>query len=292
MGDHLTLPSPNPNPPPSLLPPGCRFFPSDQHLLSVYLTQKHAPRSSRDNSSIPDVIKEINLYDYEPFNLPDSICFRFGKGGRKRHYYCFVVARVRDEERRRGGGAGYWKRTGRVRDVVLGDVVIGTRRAFVFYLGDLGKGGARTDWFMYEYALVEPHLASFVLCRIFVKSRKSNTNTSERPLSSCAQDSVAKVRHIGIQHDGTVDLVPSESNMLGRNSPHRNNQVVRYPMELVRGSDNVVVGWPVDLQLGLSGHASARGMMADPLTAEQLTAILEDDFLELNDLLSPYPGID
>lgn len=110
------------------------------------------------------MIKEINLYDYEPFNLPDSICFRFGKGGRKRHYYCFVVARVRDEERRRGGGAGYWKRTGRVRDVVLGDVVIGTRRAFVFYLGDLGKGGARTDWFMYEYALVEPHLVRFGIC--------------------------------------------------------------------------------------------------------------------------------
>lgn len=88
-----------------------------------------------------------------------------------------------------------------------------------------------------------------MLCRVFVKSRKSNTNTSERPLSSCAQESVAKVRHIGIQHDGTVDLVPRESNMLGGNSPNRNNQVLRFPMELVRGSDDVVTGWPVDLQV-------------------------------------------
>ncbi|KAK1353762.1 hypothetical protein POM88_052127 [Heracleum sosnowskyi] len=48
---------------------------------------------------------------------------------------------------------------------------------------------------------------------------------------------------------GTVDLVPRESNMLGRNSPNRNNQVLRYPVELARGSDNVVTGWPVDLQL-------------------------------------------
>lgn len=32
--------------------------------------------------------------------------------------------------------------------------------------------------------------------------------------------------------------------------------------------------------------------MVDPLTAEQLTAIYEDDYLELDDLLSPFPGID
>lgn len=68
-------------------------------------------------------------------------------------------------------------------------------------------------------------------------------------MSSCAQESVAKVRHVGIQHDGTVDLVPRESNILGGNSPNRNNQVLRFPMELNRGSDDVVVGWPVDLQV-------------------------------------------
>ncbi|KAK1372910.1 NAC domain-containing protein [Heracleum sosnowskyi] len=276
-----------------VLPPGCRFFPSDEHLLSIYLTQKHKPVPS--NSSIANYIRELNLYDYEPFNLPDSISYRFGKGGRKRHYYCYV-GRGRDEERRRGGG-GFWKRSGRVRDVVFGkgDAVVGTRRGFVFYLGDFGNGSGvvRTDWFMYEYALVDPNLASFVLCRVFVRSRKSKTNTSDRPLSSCAQESVVKVRHVGIQHDGTVDLVPRESNILGRNSPDRNNQVLRYPVELARGSDNVVTGWPVDLQLGSYGHTSARGMMVDdPLTAEQLTAIYEDDYLELDDLLSPFPGID
>lgn len=159
MGDHHHV-----------LPPGCRFFPSDEHLLSIYLTQKHSPLPNV--SSIADVIRELNLYDYEPFNLPDSICFRFGKGGRKRHYYCYV-ARGRDEERRRGGG-GFWKRSGRVRDVVVGsgkgkaDVVVGTRRGFVFHLGDFGggdgngngngNGSVRTDWFMYEYALVDPNL--------------------------------------------------------------------------------------------------------------------------------------
>lgn len=158
-----------------VLPPGCRFFPSDEHLLSIYLTKKHTPLPT--DSSIADVIKELNLYDYEPFNLPDSICFGFGKGGRKRHYYCYVP-RGRDEERRRGGG-GFWKRSGRVRDVVVGsgkgkgkgDVVVGTRKGFVFYLGDFGGGDGigngngngvvRTDWFMYEYALVDPNLVCF-----------------------------------------------------------------------------------------------------------------------------------
>ena len=43
--------------------------------------------------------------------------------------------------------------------------------------------------------------ASFVLCRIFAKSRPRNT-ISENGLVSCAEESVAAVRHIGIQHDG------------------------------------------------------------------------------------------
>lgn len=43
--------------------------------------------------------------------------------------------------------------------------------------------------------------ASFVLCRVFVKSR-AGKSVSENVLSFCAEESVSAVRHIGTQHDG------------------------------------------------------------------------------------------
>lgn len=60
---------------------------------------------------------------------------------------------------RRAGG-GYWKRSGSVKDIVCGGVegvVIGVRKCFVFYLGEVGVGrsGVRTKWVMYEYSLVD-----------------------------------------------------------------------------------------------------------------------------------------
>lgn len=130
------------------LPPGTQFYPSDQQLISYYLSSKNGV--DHRNGVGFDLIREIDLYNFDPFNLPDSACFRYGRGGRKRHWFCFV-ARVLKGGRRRAGG-GYWKKRGRVRDVVgagAGKIVVGTRKSFEFYLGDCTK----TDWLMYEYAL-------------------------------------------------------------------------------------------------------------------------------------------
>ena len=45
--------------------------------------------------------------------------------------------------------------------------------------------------------------ASFVLCRVAFKP-PSRSSISENGLSSCAEESVSAVRHIGIQHDGSL----------------------------------------------------------------------------------------
>lgn len=66
--------------------------------------------------------------------------------------------------------------------------------------------------------------ASFVLCRVFAKSRKSKG--SENPLSSCGEGSVATVRHIGIQHDGYHKLVNGEDKMLDNKFFDHNNKVL------------------------------------------------------------------
>lgn len=164
------------------LPPGTQFYPSDQQLICYYLSSKNG--SDHRNGAGLDLIREIDLYNCDPFNLPESACFRFGRGGRKSHWFCFV-ARVLKGGRRKAGG-GYWKKRGRVKDVVGAGarrVVVGTRKRFVFYLGDCTETAVKTDWLMYEYALtgqpmVHSAIQSFLnpffgicLCSIYARCR-------------------------------------------------------------------------------------------------------------------------
>ncbi|KAJ9566929.1 hypothetical protein OSB04_002895, partial [Centaurea solstitialis] len=194
----------NPNPAFSPLPPGCQFFPSEQELVCHYLTLKN----NGDHLG-PNLIAEIDLYRFEPFDLPEAACFLFGREGKRKHWYCFAamprVKRGRGEKRRAGGG--FWKRSGSVKDVVgagVQGVVLGTRKTFVFYLGDSIKTAVRTKWIMYEYALVDQKMAdaSYVLCRVFAKFHH-RSNSPSNVLKSCGEN-VKTVRHVGIQCDDTL----------------------------------------------------------------------------------------
>uniref|UniRef100_A0A7N0ZRX2 NAC domain-containing protein n=1 Tax=Kalanchoe fedtschenkoi TaxID=63787 RepID=A0A7N0ZRX2_KALFE len=151
------------------LPPGCRFFPTEPQLLRHYLSGKN---SVFDHHLNVNVIGEFDVLGHDPAELIEIGCFEYGVGGRRRHWYCYAPS----AERKRVGGrrrtrGGYWKRKGRVRDVVgEGGVVIGRRTDYVFCLRRFeAKCGALTDWVVYEYALIEED-KDFVLCRAFQKS--------------------------------------------------------------------------------------------------------------------------
>lgn len=156
MGDQK-----NPGTMPMSLPPGCRFYPSEEELLR-YLTQKYV---ISDSSSINDddqyfgvdLIKEINLYGYDPFDLPDTTCFRFGRGGRKRHWYCYTARAEEERGIRRKTAGGYWKRRSQSQLVVRhgGKAVLGTKTSYVFYFLKSPRCVERTDWMMQEYDLVD-----------------------------------------------------------------------------------------------------------------------------------------
>ncbi|XP_074264039.1 NAC domain-containing protein 101-like [Silene latifolia] len=277
MGDpKATSSSPQPPSSSSTLPPGCRFYPSEEQLISYYLHHK--------NNNPPctnvryDTIRDINLYDYNPFDMPEITCFRFGYRGQRRHWYCYTAAvgGDGDERERRRAGFGFWKRKGRVRDVMGcngGKGILGRRKCFIFYMEKYkGRKFVRTDWLMYEYALLDNLKASFVVCRVFVKSRHRNS-ISEHALSSCGEESVATVRHIGIQHDGSaLHLVDEEKH--------------DYANETTVGGATGLIGemQPNNLVTSL-GLAGSTNLLVDSVTAEQLVSILEGDFLELDDLI-------
>lgn len=147
------------------LPPGCRFYPSDEQLLCYYLSGKNSdPNSGHGARYGCDLISELELYGYDPFELPERACYSYGYGGMKTHWFCYTVRVVKESRGRRRAKSGYWRRMGRAREVVGsgGKVVLGTRTSFIFYLGNSPKTAVRTDWVLYEYALIDRPKVLFI----------------------------------------------------------------------------------------------------------------------------------
>ncbi|KAK9740293.1 hypothetical protein RND81_03G024600 [Saponaria officinalis] len=264
---------------PSKLPPGCRFYPSEEQLLSYYLHHKNKPSVAVGCGVLYDTIHEINLYDYNPFELPEVASFRFGYRGQKRHWYCYTALIGEDEREKRRAGFGFWKRKGKARDVTCnsdsGKGVLGRRKCFIFYLEKCkGKKSVKTDWFMYEYALLDNVKTTYAVCRIFVKSGHRN-NISEHALSSCAEQSAKTVRHIGTQHDGS-DLC-----LVDDDKAHED-----FTNEVTVGEATQLIGEiPQSDQVTTLSLSGSSDVLFDSHTARCLVSILEGDFLELDDLI-------
>lgn len=137
------------------LPPGVRFYPSEEELVGHYLGGKNAEAGGGGRPEGNDLIGELDLYGYDPFGLPDSACYAYGVGGRKRHWFFYTAGGAsRERGGKRKARNGFWMRKGRMR-VVLGRGgrrVLGTRMKFVFYLGNSVRDAVRTNWVLYEYA--------------------------------------------------------------------------------------------------------------------------------------------
>ncbi|GJM85353.1 hypothetical protein PR202_ga01794 [Eleusine coracana subsp. coracana] len=165
------------------LPPGFRFHPTDEELITHYLAMKAA-----DPRFVARAVGEADLNKCEPWDLPSRATW-----GEKEWYFFCVKDRKYPTGLRtnRATESGYWKATGKDREIFRGKVLVGMKKTLVFYTGRAPRGG-KTGWVMHEYRLEGKHATNggagtstnflpsikaatsnkdeWVLCRVFKKN--------------------------------------------------------------------------------------------------------------------------
>lgn len=152
------------------LPPGFRFHPTDEELISHYLYKKVT-----DSGFSAIALGEADLNKCEPWDLP-----RKAKMGEKQWYFFCLRDKKYPTGLRtnRATVAGYWKATGKDKEIYRGKNLVGMKKTLVFYRGRAPKG-EKTDWVMHEYRLEgkfflhnlpQTAKSEWVICRVFQKS--------------------------------------------------------------------------------------------------------------------------
>ncbi|XP_042466833.1 transcription factor JUNGBRUNNEN 1-like [Zingiber officinale] len=203
-----------------VLLPGFRFHPTDEELVSFYLRRK----LSKKPLNI-EIIKEIDVYKYEPWDLTKT-----SSTGEEAFFFCRRGRKYRNSVRpNRVTGSGFWKATGIDKSInsVRGDC-IGLKKSLAYYVGSAGKG-VKTNWMMHEFRL--PSAASaptihnaevWTICRIFKRRSspyKKQPNFQKAPDSHrqldtddhqvLSSDSVNGKRDLIINYDSQFWDVPS-----------------------------------------------------------------------------------
>ncbi|XWS72863.1 hypothetical protein CRYUN_Cryun02cG0076100 [Craigia yunnanensis] len=151
------------------LPPGFRFHPTDEELITYYLVNKIS-----DASFTGRAIGDVDLNKCEPWDLPGK-----AKMGEKEWYFFSLRDRKYPTGVRtnRATNTGYWKTTGKDKEIFnsVTSELVGMKKTLVFYRGRAPRG-EKTNWVMHEYRI---HSKSsfrttkqdeWAVCRVFQKS--------------------------------------------------------------------------------------------------------------------------
>lgn len=127
-----------------ILPPGFRFHPTDEELITHYLSKKVA-----DSSFCAIAIGEVDMNKIEPWDLP----WKAKLGEKEWYFFC-----VRDKKyptglrTNRATPSGFWKATGKDKKIFRGKTLVGMKKTLVFYEGRAPKG-EKSNWISHEYRL-------------------------------------------------------------------------------------------------------------------------------------------
>ncbi|KAK6938224.1 NAC domain [Dillenia turbinata] len=157
-------------------PPGFRFHPTDEELILYYLKRKICGRRLK-----LDIIAEIDVYDWNPEELPGQSALKTGD-----RQWFFFSPRVRKylngSRSNRVTKCGFWKATGKDRNILCNSRAVGVKKTLVYYKGR-APHGERSDWVMHEYTLDEDELSRcpnvqdyYVLYKVYKKSGSGPKN--------------------------------------------------------------------------------------------------------------------
>ncbi|CAH8389477.1 unnamed protein product [Eruca vesicaria subsp. sativa] len=153
------------------LAPGFRFHPTDEELVSYYLKRKVLGKAVRF-----DAIGEVDIYKHEPWDL--AVFSRLKTRDQEWYFYSALDKKYGNGARmNRATNKGYWKATGKDREIRRDVQILGMKKTLVFHSGR-APDGLRTNWVMHEYRLVDYETESngnlvqdaYVLCRVFHKN--------------------------------------------------------------------------------------------------------------------------
>ncbi|CAN6692067.1 unnamed protein product [Malus baccata var. baccata] len=252
--------------------PGFRFSPTDEELISYYLKNKlEGPVPGKS----VEVISEVDICNFEPWDLPaksviqsENEWFFFSPRGRKY---------PNGSQSRRATEFGYWKATGKERNVKSSSNVIGTKRTLVFHIGRAPKG-ERTEWIMHEYCINDKPQDSMVVCRLrknseFRLNDTTNGGSSSRTPLSTMQNDGSAVSEIGNdQGDKAVECNSKKST-----SSHDSHSIE----QIDSASDSYPKPVTDAMQTDSNGHQ--KGSYDEDFYAE----ILNDDIIKLDESSVP-----
>ncbi|KAK9684965.1 hypothetical protein RND81_10G246200 [Saponaria officinalis] len=163
------------------LPPGFRFYPSDEELVCHYLLKKII-----NENSLKGTLVEIDLHTCEPWQLPEVAKLNTSEW----YFFSFRDRKYATGFRtNRATTSGYWKATGKDR-VILDPKTkeaVGMRKTLVFYR-NRAPNGIKTGWIMHEFRLESPHMPpkeDWVLCRVFHKGKVGENNNNNNHNNNC-----------------------------------------------------------------------------------------------------------
>ncbi|CAN8300981.1 unnamed protein product [Cochlearia groenlandica] len=178
--------------------PGFKFSPTDVELISYYLKRK---MDGLERSV--EVIPDADIYNFEPWDLPDMSIV---KSDTEWFFFCARGKKYpHGSQNRRTTKMGYWKATGKERDVKSLSEVIGTKRTLVFHIGRAPKG-ERTEWIMHEYCMKEVSLDdALVVCKL-KRNKEFHTCTSHKG----PQENLSAEKPTSLQKGATNTGSPSD----------------------------------------------------------------------------------